>query len=88
MDKICNVEVSILVYAMRYAMGRQTFSPSIAIDNIKHNVSSIDTRQIGCMIRDIEEYKEQFSFGMDCDEDLWLGFRDYLEGVLVDRGGL
>lgn len=85
MNKNCEVEVSVLIFAMRYAMGRQTCSPSIVVDNIKHNISKINNIQVEFMIRSIERHGEYFSFGMECDEALWLGFKDYLKDVLSER---
>ena len=81
------VERDVLMYAMRYAIGRQTFAPSTVVQNIKHNIHLLDNNNLKMMIRDINwhaSYGEN-SFGMQCDKELWLGFREYLENIIQNR---
>lgn len=77
MDKVFKVERDILFYAMRYAIGRQTFAPTVVIENIKHNIELFNSNDLQMLIRDIEGHIG--SYGMECDERNWMGFKEYLK---------
>lgn len=81
MDKIFKVERDILLYALRYAIGRMTFAPTIVMDNIKANIDLFTESDIELIIRDIKD-KEIYGYGMECDKKQWLGFIDYLSKEL------
>lgn len=81
MDKQFQVERDILVYAMRYALGRQTYAPSTVLDNIQHNIDLFSANDLKLLIRDIDKQKN-YGYGMECDEKLWLGLRAYLQNEL------
>lgn len=81
-NKNFKVESSILVFAMRYAMGRQTFAPKIVADNIIANLTLFSCEELELIIRDIDEYDKQFSFGMEYDREMWLILRFHLEDFL------
>ena len=51
---------SILICAVRYAMGRETYMPSIVIGYITPLIPYVSDRTIACMERDI---REQSNFG-------------------------
>lgn len=72
-------EEDIFVYAMRYALGRMTFAPLTVMENIKLNLLSFNRCTLQTMIRDIED---QEFYGMECDKDLWLDFKKYLEDFI------
>ena len=73
------VSKDILIFAMRYALGRMTFAPTIVIENIKSNMLNFTPNEIDIMIKDIE-YQAGFGYGHECDEELWLDFANYLRG--------
>lgn len=78
MDKQFRVERDMLIYAMRYALGRMTFAPSTVIENIKCNINLFNNDELKMLIRDIED-QAGFGYGMECDTQTWLSFREYLE---------
>lgn len=78
MDKIFKVERDILLYSLRYALGRQTFAPITVIDNIKHNIELFSKESLQMIIRDIKE-QASLGYGMDCDKQQWLGFIEYIQ---------
>lgn len=75
------VSKDILIFAMRYALGRMTFAPTIAVENIKSNILNFTSNEIDIMIKDIE-YQAGFGYGHECDEELWLDFANYLRGFI------
>lgn len=85
MDKNFKVERDILVFAMRYALGRMTFAPITVIENIKHNIDLLNENDIKLLIKDIEEQKDFGGYGMNCDEKVWMDFKNYLKSLLVLR---
>lgn len=85
MDKQFRVERDILIYAMRYALGRMTFAPTTVMDNIRHNIDLFSLDSLRLLIRDIDEQPSFGGYGMECDERLWLDFREYLEDVISKR---
>ena len=81
MDKQFQVDRDILFFAMRYALGRMTFAGSTVLDNIQHNIDLFSANDLKLLIRDIDEQKN-YGYGMECDEQLWLGLRSYLQNEL------
>ena len=84
MDKQFKVDREILMYAMRYALGRMTFAPIVAIENIKYNIDLFTKGDLEALIMDIEN-QESFgmqSLGMDCDVKTWLSFKQYLKNKI------
>ena len=69
------VDKAILVFALRYALGRKTSAPSIVIEAIQDNIDIFDTWEIEVIIKEIAECRD---YGMECDKIQWLGFRDWL----------
>lgn len=80
---IFEVEREILIFAMRYALGRMTFAPSIVIKNIKNNIDKFTEKDIKILIKDIENVS-YFELGMDHDIKAWVDFKRYLVEKLVD----
>lgn len=78
MDKSFLVERDILIYALRYSLGRRTFAPTTVIENIKHNINKFRKTDLELIIRDIEEQKNFGGYGDKCDIDNWLNFKQYI----------
>lgn len=83
-DKICKVDKATITFAMRYALGRQTFAPSMVIENIKHNIELFNSQDMKMLIRDID-YQASFGYGMQCDTDTWMNFKAYLEDKIASQ---
>lgn len=88
MDKQFKVERGILVFAMRYALGRQTFAPTIVMDNIRHNINLLSKENILMLIKDIDEQKDFGGYGMECDEKNWMYFKQFLIDIVAERDEL
>lgn len=82
MSKKINVSNDILFFAFRYALGRKTYASSEVIENIKNNISEIDTNDIKSYIKEILECT---NYGMAFDKDRWIEFKDYLQKELKER---
>lgn len=76
------VDREILIFAFRYALGRESFAPSIVTDNIKANIDNINTNDIKLYIKEINECN---NYGMEMDKQHWLKFKNYLENILYKR---
>ncbi len=74
------VERDILLYALRYALGRQTFAPTVVIENIKANIHLFSKQDIKIIIKEIKE-QEKYGYGMACDKDTWMGFISFLNSL-------
>jgi len=79
MNKKALVDKTILIFALRYALGRKTSAPSIVIEAIQDNIDIFDIWEIEIMIKEIDECRD---YGMECDKIQWLGFRDWLVKML------
>lgn len=77
------IDRDMLIFGVRYAIGRQTFAPIIAIENVKYNIEKIDNNTIDVMVRDIEQHHG--SYGMECDKLTWMNFKKYLELTKKNR---
>lgn len=62
---------SILICAVRYCLGRETYMPHLVIGFIVPLIPHLENRVLSVMTRDIREAP---SYGMDCDEKAWMDF--------------
>ena len=85
MEKKFKVERDILIYAMRYSLGRMTYSGTVVIDNIKKNIDLFTINDLELLLRDIVEQESFGGYGMDCDKNTWMGFKGYLEEIIEKR---
>lgn len=71
----------IIIYAFRYALGRQTGSVSDVCDCIKENVDSFKSWELQQIINEIKEYEEMHNgkLGMECDKQTWYNLIEWLE---------
>ena len=81
----CNEHFStICLCAMRYALGRQTYMPSLVQDFIRAHIGEIDSGTIEIMIRDIDEADRIMTHRMPNGHDLKT---DGLGDMKIDRPG-
>lgn len=73
------VDMFTIICAIRYALPRMTFAPSIIIENIKENIDKFDADEILSIIKEIEDHNKTFGWDGKCDENTWLGFLSYLK---------
>lgn len=76
------VNRDIIIYAFRYALGRQSYAPSIVIETIKDNIENLDKSDISLFIKEINESN---NWGMKIDKEHWYNFRKYLIQELEKR---
>jgi hypothetical protein len=69
------------ICAIRYALGRRSYMPGL-ICRIVEGLA-LDGRDIGVILRDIDEAKARDRLGDDCDRREWLALRR----VLDERSG-
>jgi len=79
---------TILLCAMRYALGRETYMPGLVQDFIRAHAEALDERTRKVMIRDIREadHITHYDWGdidglgdTKIDRPGWLAFKDWLE---------
>lgn len=94
-----NIKVTedILVYALRYAIGRRSYSPIIVFDNIRQNINTLSTYTIKQMYDEIvyTERQQDFYapqgtnlFGDEINQKIWIELRHFLEDTLNKNGAL
>ena len=66
--------------ALRYAIGRHTYMPSVVMDFVRKHIDMLDSRTVSVMIQDIEREAEQET--LDQLDD-WMKLRDDLKAHYV-----
>lgn len=74
----------IVTCAIRYAIGRMTYMPSIVCEFTLRNLSMLDDKTIDIIIRDIMETLER-SQGKLADSELWLNLKAKAEEEMTKR---
>ena len=74
----------ILLSAMRYAMGRKTYMPSVIADYIKRHLPHLDDKFLTLAADDIRQYLEDYA-EHEPNPDLWQGLLDALEAERRNR---
>lgn len=66
--------------AVRYALGRMTYVSFSVPNAIMKYKWSVTTKALHVMLRDIREYREVHGkIGMDCDNESWRNFEQWIE---------
>lgn len=71
-----------LMFALRYALGRKSTAPQIVVENITANIDNISSDEIQAYIKEIDECKDYI---MEIDKRTWLDFKSYLMKELNKR---
>ena len=73
--------------AVRYALGRRTYMPSLVIDFITPHLNELSDKTLWCFQRDLEERKNSFfDFGDEFDKANWMSFLDAVNKEIKRRG--
>lgn len=77
-------EETILICAVRYALGRMSYVVSEVCQYVAIQKDKLSQNCINVIVRDIEEELERVhafgeKLGMECDERQWLKLRDILK---------
>jgi len=76
------VSDSVLIYAVRYAIGRKTYAVGDVCQSVVENKQRLDTKTIKCIMRDIYIAKD---LGSDIDKQHWQELVEYLQYELIER---
>lgn len=77
---------TMLVCAVRYAIGRRSYMPSLVCDFITPLLPYLRPNTLGCMERDIIEHGEYgFGYGDRCDEVAWMRLYSKIRHVMTER---
>ena len=74
----------ILLSAMRYAMGRKTYMPSVVADYLKRHIQLLDNKFLTLAADDIQRYLEDYA-EHEPNLNLWQGLLDAIETEQRDR---
>ena len=79
---------TILLCAVRYAIGRETYMPSLVIDYITPLLSHLSYNTLGLIANDITEYGKYYGgLGDDkIDRPYWLNFKRKILAEMERRG--
>ena len=77
----CNVEESILIYALRYVLGRQSYAVSDVMDSIKDNWKILGDNSKKIILKDITNYLKEPYCPMFNE---WDNFLEYLKKLEND----
>ena len=77
-------EEHILICAVRYALGRQSYIVSVVAEYVACKRKELSECCVNILIRDIEEsidlyHRNGLSCGMTCDERTWLNLLEVLK---------
>lgn len=67
-----------VIFAVRYALGRSSVAPMLVIDFINNNKENISDCAMQTIIEDIQTSENTASLGMEYDKSLWLEFKNEL----------
>lgn len=81
-EKEFNVERDILLYAIRYALNRSSYSSQTVLDNIKHNINKLSVNDIELFIKEIDNVDY---YASDIDKKIWDSIKSYLEVQLLNK---
>lgn len=78
---------TILNCAVRYAIGRQSYMPSLVVDFITPLLPRLSSKTLWCFDQDITEQKYNGGYGDPmCDEPLWMRFHEAVRAERTKRG--
>lgn len=78
---------AVLNCAVRYAIGRQTYMPSLVIDFITPLIPHLNNRTLWCFDQDVTNAKWEGGYGDPrCDEPKWLKFLEDVRAERIRRG--
>ena len=79
------VEPATLMMAFRYALGRQTYAPTMIAEEIRCNMRKLSTDYLGIMADQIQHEYEYDGLGEDCDVRTWMELQRDIEKELGRR---
>ena len=82
-----NIKVSWLIigYALRYALGRQTFAPTDVVEAIITNIDKFSFSELILFCTEIEDAIKNNRAGAECDVQTWQGLINAIEDEIRRR---
>lgn len=82
-ENISDDFASIMICAIRYALGRRTYMPSIVCNFVKQRIPNMSDKDLYVIIRDIKECRD---YGDDCDKREWMSLLEAAKHECDVRG--
>ena len=76
---------AVLNCAVRYALGRHTYMPSLVIQQIQPLLREVSDKTLWCFRPDIRDAEKRNRLGDECDASDWLWFCTYVEMEITHR---
>lgn len=70
------VDKHILIFALRYALGRKTSAPSIVSDNLLPNLKYFKLWELESIAKEITDAQLRNNLGDECDVRVWVNILD------------
>lgn len=77
---------SLIIYATRYTIGRQSYAPHEMETIIKAYLPLLPTSVLRILINDIDVESKMKGYGADCDKTMWQSLQAYLKAEIEKRG--
>ncbi len=78
---------AVLNCAVRYALGRQSYIPSLVIGYITPLIPRLSSKTLYCFDQDVTDQKYLGGYGQwDIDEPLWIKFLEAVRSERTKRG--
>lgn len=78
---------AIVLCAVRYCLGRQTYMPGLVTDWVRRHWGELPVKDRALILRDVEEAVEwhksdRLSLGHDCDVQTWTSFLAWMKAQI------
>ena len=72
----------ILFFAVRYALGRQSYAPSLVADVVRENLKQLETTELEAILQETYQVR---NLGMPCDVEVWRTLREDIRKELAGQ---
>lgn len=80
--KKCKVNSTVLLFAVRYAIGRMSYAPAMVADTIRENINVLTDNDLDLILKEIDSC---YNYGMDFDKTTWLNLKEFIINELNNR---
>lgn len=88
MDYKNDFDESLIVCAVRYCLGRQSYMPSLIVDGLIPMLKDCSDRTLFCLQKDIKEYIDSWKISGRydiCYGEQWINFSHLIQNETVKR---
>ena len=79
---------TLILCAVRYALGRKTYIVYDVAEIVKKNPSELRDDTLILLDRDIRRELERGNYGMQCDLEIWQALRQTIQKEQAERAGI